>query len=72
MIGNNGMENIFGKIESKKFVGFSGGSGQKKQTVGSNRLKNNRKNNQTLSTDNGEQGWIFHPHGSSQDRSGAD
>ena len=44
MVGNNGMENIFKKIELKKFVGFSGGFGWKKRTVGSSNLKNNGRN----------------------------
>ena len=45
VVGNDGMENIFRRIKSKKFIGFSGGSESKKRTVGSNDLKNNKKNN---------------------------
>ena len=72
MVENNGMENIFKKIGSKRFVRFNGGSGQKKKTIGSNNLENDGRNDQILSTNNSKQNWIFHPHRSSQDGSGTD
>ena len=45
MVGNNGMKNIFGRIESKKLVGFNSEFGQKEKIIGSNNLENNGRNN---------------------------
>ena len=39
------MENIFGRIISKKFAGFNGKFGWKKRIVNGNNLENNKKNN---------------------------
>ena len=64
MAGNNGMKNTFGKIGSRRFIGFSGQSGRKKKTISGNGLERDGKNDQTLLMDDGQKGQIFHPHGS--------
>ena len=38
------MESTFGKIKSKKFVGFNGWFGWKEKVVGSNNLEKDEKN----------------------------
>ena len=52
VVGNNGIKNIFKRIESKKFVGFNNGSGWKKEIIDGSNLKNNKKNDWALSMNN--------------------
>ena len=54
MAGNNGMKNTFGRIGSRKFVGFGGWFGRKKRTVSGSDLEKDGKNDQALPVDNGQ------------------
>ena len=63
MVGNDKIKNTFGKIELKRFVGFSGWSRWKEKTIGSNGLEKNGRNDRALPINNGQEGWVFHLHG---------